>query len=658
MAQQAQLQFLQMPQQQQYMMTQQLQQQQVLQQQQQHQQLEQILLQQQVQRQNAQYPAEQTQTAEEPQRHWQRWSRDKAQAPAPEEVAEARWDRRWGRNHEQSRTATGTAEEPQSASLEKIDWGLQQRAAFQRCFLPQCNTELPGAETLRHQMGICIEDKGDMHVLPAPIATFDELKHLLPTYVLEGLQWNGIKNPLPIQSQALPLVLSGLDVIGIAQTGSGKTLAYLLPAIVHIVAQAPIRRGSITPITLIMAPTRELAVQIVDEAHKVLRRSKTTERPEGVWAAAVYGGGKKYQQLKDMEYGCEIVAATPGRLLDFMVQKSMSLERVTYLVLDEADRMLEEGFAGEVESISSQVRPERQVLFFSATWSHEVQKLAAGLCNQGAQPVRISVGQDEHGSLSDRKSHVRHARDGIVQTVKVVDFPDDYEKQVAEKRKLLDNYLQGILWNGPEHKVLVFVSQKQYADELATKLWDVGFKATAMHGGKSQESRLRTLEQFRNGEFRLMVATDVIGRGIDIPSVSHVIVFDMGSIDDYVHRIGRTARGKDGHGQAMVFFEYWHKEPGIAGELCDLLEASGQVVPEDLRRIAQEVEAGKRPVFKPKEKWNSSRRWNDRWNDEAESKNERSEWQSSRDLYHGTREHSQDHRSDWAKRTRHEASRD
>lgn len=663
-ARQAQLQFLQqMPQQQQYMVSQQqFQQQQQLQQQ--HQQLEQLLLQQQVQRQNAQYPAEQTNQINQPsqngpQRHGQRWSRDKAQGQAPqeEEQAEPRWDRRWGRNHEQP-TATGaTTEEPQSNTLVKIDWGRQQRAAFQRCFLPQCNTELPGAENLRHQMGICIEDKGDMHVLPAPTATFDELNHLLPSYVLDGLQWNGIKNPLPIQAQALPLVLSGLDVIGIAQTGSGKTLAYLLPAIVHIVAQAPIRRGNITPIALIMAPTRELAVQIVDEAHKVLKRSKTPERPEGVWAAAVYGGGKKYQQLKDMEYGCEIVAATPGRLIDFMVTKSLSLERVTYLVLDEADRMLEEGFAGEVESISSQVRPERQVLFFSATWSHDVQKLAAGLCNQGAQPVRISVGQDEHGSLSDQKSHVRHARDGIVQTVKVVDFPDDYEKQVAEKRKLLDNYLQGILWNGPEHKVLVFVSQKQYADELATKLWDAGFKATAMHGGKSQESRLRTLEQFRSGEFRLMVATDVIGRGIDIPSVSHVIVFDMGSIDDYVHRIGRTARGKDGHGQAMVFFEYWHKEPGIAGELCDLLEASGQVVPEDLRRIAQEVEAGKRPVFKPKEKWNN-RRWNDRWNDDAESKAERSNEWASRDLYHGTREHSQDHRSDWAKRTRHEASRD
>eukprot|EP00435_Cladocopium_sp_Y103_P035625 s232_g9.t1 len=320
----------------------------------------------------------------------------------------------------------------------------------------------------------------------------------------------------------------------------------------------------------------------------VLKRSRTEERPQGVWAAAVYGGGEKSQQLKNIASGCEIVAATPGRLIDFMKQKSLSLERVTYLVLDEADRMLEEGFAREVEFISSQVRPERQVLFFSATWSHDVQKLAAGLCNQGARPVRISVGQDEHGSRH-QKAHM-----GIVQTVKVVDDPET-------KRQLLEEHLEGVL-SAPDHKVLLFVSQRQYADELANKLWDTGIRAAAMHGGKSQEVRLRTLKQFRDGNFRLLIATDVIGRGIDIPSVSHVIVFDMGSIDDYVHQIGRTARGKDGRGHAMVFFEYWHRYPGIAGELCELLEASGQVVPEDLRRIAQEVEAGQRCAFKQKEK--------------------------------------------------------
>ncbi|CAJ1409085.1 unnamed protein product [Effrenium voratum] len=194
-------------------------------------------------------------------------------------------------------------------------------------------------------------------------------------------------------------------------------------------------------------------------------------------------GGKKFQQLKDLQYGSEIVAATPGRLIDFLTQRSVSLERVTYLVLDEADRMLEQGFADDVAKISNQVRPDRQVLFFSATWSAEVQKLAGGLCHPSSRPVRICVGQ-EQGSINA----ARHAREGIVQ--QVVDFPEDYEKQQAEKRKLLDGHLQDVLWASQENKVLVFVSQKQYADELANKLWEGGFKAAAMHGGKNQELAL------------------------------------------------------------------------------------------------------------------------------------------------------------------------
>ena len=145
-------------------------------------------------------------------------------------------------------------------------------------------------------------------------------------------------------------------------------MAFLLPAIVHIEAQQPIPRGCIQPIALILAPTRELAVQIVEEAWKVLSGSKSGRHSNGVWATAVYGGGKKHQQLRELQYGSEIVAATPGRLIDFLTQQSMSLDRVTYLVLDEADRMLEQGFAEDVANISGQVRPERQVLFFSATW--------------------------------------------------------------------------------------------------------------------------------------------------------------------------------------------------------------------------------------------------------------------------------------------------
>ncbi|CAE7228883.1 dbp2 [Symbiodinium natans] len=483
------------------------------------------------------------------------------------------------------------------------DWSKVPRQPFQRKFLCTLQQEEEGAEKMRQQLGICIEDRGSLLAAPKPISSFEELQ-VLPQYVIEGLsQWN-INAPMPVQSQALPLAMSGCNLVGIAQTGSGKTLAYLLPAIVQIEAQEPVPKGSVLPIALILAPTRELAVQITEEATKVLRGSRSGSHKNGIWASSVYGGGKKYEQIKNLQWGCEVVAATPGRLIDFLTSKVMSLERVTLLVLDEADRMLVEGFAEEVNIISAQIRPERQVLFFSATWAAEVQALAAGLCHS-SQPVRLSVDQ-EHGSCMKA---ARKARQGIVQEVVVVDFPDDYEKQVAEKRRRLDDHLHEVLWSSADNKVLVFVSQKTYADELATKLWDAGFQAAAMHGGKSQEARLATLDRFRKGELRLLVATDVIGRGIDIPSVSHVVVFDMGGVEDYIHRIGRTARGKDGTGHALVFFEYWHKDPGIAAELAEALASSGQPVPPELLKIVQEVAAGQRQVWKGNNsKW-SGKRW-------------------------------------------------
>jgi len=427
------------------------------------------------------------------------------------------------------------------------------------------------------------------------------------------LRSHGITAPMPIQAQALPLVLAGCDVIGLAQTGSGKTLAFLLPAIVHIEAQDELAYRQVAPIALVLAPTRELAVQINDEATKVLKGSKASRNHRhGIWACCVYGGGRRGDQVRNLSWGSHIVVATPGRLVDFVTSRVLSLERVTYFVLDEADRMLDLGFSGDVNGLSGQIRPERQVLFFSATWSAAVQDLARGLCHKGARLVRISVGQGGHCA---KNTGARLARESIAQEIIVVDHPDDYERQSREKQKILDEHVEAVLSESDDNKVLVFVSQKTYADELANKLWDVGFKAAAMHGGKSQDSRLWTLDQFRKGDLRLLVATDVIGRGIDIPSVSHVVVFEMGTIDDYVHRIGRTARGKDGRGHALVFFEYWHKEPGIAAQLIELLVASKQPVPRDLRRIAEEVEQGRREVFDPRAKWGKSS-WSDsRWAD-------------------------------------------
>lgn len=283
----------------------------------------------------------------------------------------------------------------------------------------------------------------------------------------------------------------------------------------------------VAPIALVLAPTRELAVQINDEATKVLKGSKASRNHRhGIWACCVYGGGRRGDQVRNLSWGSHIVVATPGRLVDFVTSRVLSLERVTYFVLDEADRMLDLGFSGDVNGLSGQIRPERQVLFFSATWSAAVQDLARGLCHKGARLVRISVGQGGHCA---KNTGARLARESIAQEIIVVDHPDDYERQSREKQKILDEHVEAVLSESDDNKVLVFVSQKTYADELANKLWDVGFKAAAMHGGKSQDSRLWTLDQFRKGDLRLLVATDVIGRGIDIPSVSHVVVFEMGT---------------------------------------------------------------------------------------------------------------------------------
>lgn len=285
--------------------------------------------------------------------------------------------------------------------------------------------------------------------------------------------------------------------------------------------------------------------------------------------------------------------------------------------------MLDMGFHGDVTTISDQVRPERQVLFFSATWSRDVQTLARGLCHEGSRPVRISVGQagrpDGEDAEDAQAAHM--ARKGIEQEVVVVDFPGDWERQAAEKRRLLEEYLQDRLEESEDHKILVFVSQKTLADELSEKLWNAGFKADAMHGGKQQEQRLWVLDQFRQGKLRLLVATDVLGRGIDIPAVSHVVVYDMGGIEDYVHRIGRTARGVNAKGKALVFFEYYHKCPEIAGQLVEVLEGSEQPVPRELRRIAAEVQQGKREVFDPTAKWGGGK-----WNGGAEWKGGGQQW--------------------------------
>jgi len=428
--------------------------------------------------------------------------------------------------------------------------------------------------------------EGDAGAECAPIKTFEELD-VLPAYVLQALAEREISAPMPIQAQALPLILGGHDLVGIARTGSGKTLAFLMPAIVHIEAQEPLQRGRATPIALVLAPTRELAVQICEEAEKLLGRSKEGRHADGVRAACAYGGLPKPEQLKALRWGCHVLVATPGRLADLLEQQEVSLSRVTYFVLDEADRMLDYGFQGELDRIAGAVRPDRHMLFFSATWPREVQDLAKALCQGGQQPVRLAVGQGDDGVVATRAD--------IVQQVEVFD-QETWEERDAAKRNFLYAHVRKVL-KKKENKALVFVNSKALADEMRDTLWKEGFKADSMHGGRPQQTRLNVLDSFRRGEMRLLVATDVMGRGLDIPDISHVVVFDMGDVEDYVHRIGRTARGlSERGGHSLTLFEYNSRWPEIAGELVGVLKEAAQEVPEGLQAIADEVAAGRRPV--------------------------------------------------------------
>merc|ERR1719181_2049862 len=233
----------------------------------------------------------------------------------------------------------------------------------------------------QHNLTVVSTAAGDH--CPNPITTFQEAN--FPEYVMNSIMQAGFQQPSAIQAQGWPIALGGRDMIGIAETGSGKTLAFLLPAIVHINAQTRLRRGD-GPIALVLAPTRELAMQIQKECDKFCASS-------GLRTVCLYGGVSKGPQIRDMREGREIVIATPGRLIDLLSMGVTNLKRVTYLCLDEADRMLDMGFEDQVRKICSQVRPERQTLFFSATWPRSIQHLCRDLCREN--PVHISIGSDE-----------------------------------------------------------------------------------------------------------------------------------------------------------------------------------------------------------------------------------------------------------------------
>lgn len=321
--------------------------------------------------------------------------------------------------------------------------------------------------------------------VPKPTTTFEEAS--FPDYVLSEVQRSGFKEPTPIQGQSWPVALSGRDVIGIAQTGSGKTCAYILPAIVHINAQPYLNKGD-GPIVLVLAPTRELANQIKEDCAKFGGSSR-------IKCTCVYGGAPKRAQAYDLQRGVEIVIATPGRLIDFLDRGTTNLRRVTYLVLDEADRMLDMGFEKQLRQIIGQIRPDRQTLMFTATWPKDVVSIAHDFLKE--DPVTVQIGSAE---LTANKN-----------ITQIVEMCPENEKSNSLFRRLDDMRRSN---NGSMPRTILFTETKRKADSLAADLRYENYSCAAVHGDKTQQERDSALAAFRNGRSPILVATDVAARGL------------------------------------------------------------------------------------------------------------------------------------------------
>lgn len=346
----------------------------------------------------------------------------------------------------------------------------------------------------------------------------------LDSKILNAVKDSGYKKPTPIQARAIPMILNGSDILGCAQTGTGKTAAYALPTLQRLViAKGNNNKNSKPKIkVLVIAPTRELAIQIKDSFNVY---GKYT----GLRNTVVYGGVGQNPQVKKLQQGVHILVATPGRLLDLMRQGHINLRNVEVLILDEGDRMLDMGFIHDIRSIIKKIpHKNRQTLLFSATIPHEIIKLANSILNK---PIRVDI-TPEQPTLEI-----------IQQSIFLV---SKNKKQQLLEKLIIDKSVR---------RALVFMRTKYSANRVVKHLKRKGIRADAIHGDKSQSARQNALHKFRTGNIRVLVATDVASRGIDVDGISHVIQFDLPEMPEtYLHRIGRTARAGAG-GTAIAFCE-------------------------------------------------------------------------------------------------------
>ncbi|RIA85428.1 P-loop containing nucleoside triphosphate hydrolase protein [Glomus cerebriforme] len=432
----------------------------------------------------------------------------------------------------------------------------------------------------RQHTGINFEKYDDIPVEASgndvPEGVSDFTSPPLDSHLLCNIELARYTTPTPVQKYSIPIVANGRDLMACAQTGSGKTGGFLFPILSELFKHGPSppppeqpgytrgmsRSRKAYPVGLILAPTRELASQIYEEARKFAYRSWV--RP-----CVVYGGADISAQIRQIDRGCDLLTATPGRLVDLIERGRVSLSQTRYLVLDEADRMLDMGFEPQIRRIVEQEDMpgvnDRQTLMFSATFPRDIQILARDFLKDY---VFLSVGRV--GSTSEN----------ITQKIEYVEEED-------KRSVLLD-----ILHSQPDSDrglTLIFVETKRSADTLSVYLIQSNFPATSIHGDRSQRERERALDSFRTGRTPIMVATAVAARGLDIPNVTHVINYDLPTdIDDYVHRIGRTGRAGN-IGLSTAFFNRSNK--GVVRDLIELLKEANQEIPSWLETVAKETQS-------------------------------------------------------------------
>jgi ATP-dependent RNA helicase RhlE len=395
--------------------------------------------------------------------------------------------------------------------------------------------------------------------------SFNDLNLIEP--ILKALRTEGYDTPTPIQEQAIPIVLKGQDLLGCAQTGTGKTAAFAIPILQLLYNKRPAEpqanQRPQTPVikTLILTPTRELAIQIHESFSAYGRHT-------GLRHAVIFGGVSQQSQVESLRRGIDILIATPGRLLDLMQQRFVNLQHLEIFVLDEADRMLDMGFVTDVRKILTKLPPKHQTLFFSATMPPEIQGLANNILTN---PVKVEV------------TPVSSTAEKIEQAVYYVD---------KNNKPSLLNF---VLRDKAIETVLVFTRTKHGADKIVRYLTNFRITAEAIHGNKSQNARQRALFNFKNRRTRVLVATDIAARGIDIDDLTHVINYDLPNIPEtYVHRIGRTGRA-GASGIALSFCDLEERE--FLRDIQRLITKQIPVIEEHPYPMPKPVEVVKNTVF-------------------------------------------------------------